>query len=115
MPQDWVDGLKKQLTSEHQAIMCFTKNSKSMLVSEVLNFNIPFLVEKMPLKTKPDNFYSHGLMHRLAACRNDHPWSLAELTEPNPTVFGAFRLSTVGEHNYLTFVFSNNKMFTKFF
>jgi hypothetical protein len=113
--KDWVDGMKKQLTKEHQAILCFTKSSKSSLISEVMDFNIPFLVEKLPLKAKLCNIYAHSLMHRLAACRNDHPWSIAELTESNPTVFGAFRFSKVGTQSYLSLVFSKNKMFTKFF
>ena len=37
------------------------------------------------------------------------------MTETNPTVFGAFRLTKHGDKQFLTFIFSKNKMFTKYF
>lgn len=89
--------------------------NRALLARHILGFNVPFVIEKLPIREKLDSRFAHTIMHRIAASRNDHPWTILELTEPNPMVFGAFNITKQGSDILLTFVFSCNKLFTKYF
>lgn len=113
--QEWNDGLTKQINPNFELLICFTRMSKAQLANEVLGFNVPFIVEKLPVKEKVDSSFAHALLQRIAAARNDHPWTILELSEPNPMVFGSFGIIKHEGEVFLTFVFSCNKLFTKYF
>lgn len=107
--------MAKQINQSFELLICFTRMSKAELAREVVGFNIPFMVERLPIREKIDSNFAHTMLHKIAAVRNDHPWTILELTEPNPMVFGSFSITKHGSEVFLTLVFSCNKLFTKYF
>ena len=113
---DWREGLKNQLSDKFEFILCFTKANKLKISKILVEFGLPFLVENLPYEPKIEPNNMHKIFQRIAAAKYDQPWALGQLVESQPTIFAAIRISTIeGCGTVLSFVFSRNKFFTKFF
>lgn len=115
--KDWKDGLKNQMNKEFELILCFTEKNENNIKKTLIQYGLPFLVKKIKEEENIDLYYAHRLIHKIGASRYDHPWTICQLNESQPTMFCSMSINYLTQFDLftITLVFSKNKYFTKYF
>lgn len=119
----WFEGIRNKINDSFDFILCFTRKRTKVIYSTLLKTfetlgikrGLPAIVTRLQIEDTPDLLSAHHMLMKMAAARGDNPWIASQLSENSPTLVCGANIFDCNGYLGITFTFSKNKFFSKYF